>query len=368
VVSLTGGALGIFHGVSPLIWKPPTPVPENVEIVLDRSKGMAQLFEGKSKLEAAVHAIELTLNNDGLAQSNLAYREFGGPCDESDVQTEPTLPFKQKNAGQIRSKTRELISKRDGELIKPTGEASLVGALQQAIGDFSDLARFRGVSKRIVVITGSTDACRMSLERVRRRLASLREGDAKSTIELDFKFIAVGVDKSGEAQLKAIADETKGTLHFVYNQQQLDDTFHDIIVDEPAERAANALRDILDAGVHRLDLVSDDLDKKDYAAGEGHLRQAWDEFSRSELPFQFLGKQLTDEKYLRIYEAARKQRELQGRLIALSEGTLSQATAPDADALSASRAEYKKLIADYNKGANDFQDQLGQLRSQAPAR
>src|SRR5262249_34914933 len=162
---------------------------------------------------------------------------------------------------------------------------------------------------------------------------------------------------------------TNGTLRFVYNQQQLDDTLHDMIMEEPGQSAADATRDMLDASVHRLDQVADDLDSKNYDAGADHLRQARDEFERAKLPFEVLGKRQTDERYQRIFVAAQKQRDIQNRLLAAGEAMLSSARSADADSLRASRETYKKLIAEYNAGSDEFAKVLAQLRSSpAPAK
>ncbi|HEY2134970.1 MAG TPA: hypothetical protein VGH49_03725 [Xanthobacteraceae bacterium] len=364
VVSITGGILGIYLGIAPLVWKPHGPFLENVEIVLDRSGKMALPFEGNSKLESAVSAMDAVLRNQGLARTNLAYREFGGDCSKTYRQTSPTVAFRQDNAEAVRSKAHDLIQ--PAKTPKATGDATLVDAINQAIGDFSDTNLFGKVSKRIIVITGDTDACNMPLEAVRESLARLQ--GTENSIELDFKFIAVGLEKSGEASLKAIAELTKGTLHFVYDQQQLRDVLHELVLEEPGQSAADATRDLLDASVQRLDQVTADLRGKDYPAGRRHLQEARAEFDSSETPFRVLSERQTEAKYQKVFVAAQKQRDIQRRLLALGEAMLSEAQSSDEDRLRASREQYSGLVVEYNAGADDLKKLLTLMRAAVAAK
>ena len=361
VLGLASTALALYLGASSLIWKPRQPVEENVEIVLDRSENMKQPFEGGStKLEAAVHAVETVLRNQGLAQTNLAYREFGGDCNAALVQTPPIMPFSQNNAEAIRRKADDLVAKRGAH-----GAANLVDAIQKAIGDFGDHILFGAVSKQIIVITGDADACDMKLDDVHDRLSKLH---AAQKAELDFRFIAVGLEKSDEAPLNAIAKETNGEVRFAHDQQQLADILHQVMLEEPGQRAAEAINDILDAGVDRLDKVTADVNGNDYAASERNLQQAREEFVSSELPFQVLANRRTDEKYRSAFDAAQNQRKIQSQLFAIAEAMLTQARAADQDKLSASREAYSKLIVEYNTGMDHYRKLLAQLRPPAAAR
>ena len=109
------------------------------------------------------------------------------------------------------------------------------------------------------------------------------------------------------------------------------------MLEEPGQRAAEAINDILDAGVDRLDKVTADVNGNDYAASERNLQQAREEFVSSELPFQVLANRRTDEKYRSAFDAAQNQRKIQSQLFAIAEAMLTQARAADQDKLSASR-------------------------------
>lgn len=360
VVIVIGGLLTIFSGILTNIVQPwwagreaAGANFENVEIVLDSSKTMQDPFEGDvSKLNAAVTALESVLRSQGLAQSNLAYREFGGKCDDPVGQTPPTVPFGRNNAEHIRARASDLAKSK-----QIVGEATtLVDAIYKAVGDFRDNKLMqKPVVKRVIVITGNSDACNLDLAELRKRLPP--------TVELDFRFIAVGVAKSDEAQLNEIAKVTNGEVRYAYDQKQLTAAVQHVVLEEPGHSAADAMFDILESSAGRLNPLTDDLANRKFDSGEQHLREARAEFDRTEVPFQVLSSRQSDERYQTIFRAAAKQRDLQRQILALGDTMVSQARNGDRDRFVASQDQYNKLIDAYNPGAVAFAALLKQLQS-----
>ena len=60
------------------------PVNENAEVVLDRSAAMDGPFEGGTRWQAAVAAVDSVLASVST-RDNLALRQFGGPCDANNT-------------------------------------------------------------------------------------------------------------------------------------------------------------------------------------------------------------------------------------------------------------------------------------------
>jgi hypothetical protein len=349
LVGLVASGLGIQKSCDP---GPPKAVYENAEIVIDRSRNMATPFDGsETKLAAAEEAVALVLKNQGLERDNLALREIGGSCDGGA--TGPQLAFSVTNEGPIMKRIHAL---------KPEGEATLVRSVLQAIVDFNDVTRFKDVSKRIIVITGSSDACGMSEETVREKLDSLKR--AGSQIQVDFHFVGVGLDDSGKAQLLGLAKQTGGEADFADTRQELRDKLREIVQDEPVVRGANAVLEILNSSVDRLNPVVDDLKRNDYEAGRRDLDLARAEFRRSDLPFQDLGKRGASDEYSRIYRAASLNRDLQSQIISLTENMLPQSKAHDETALQDSFNKYASLSSDYNTRTQELASQINQLAQQ----
>lgn len=202
--------------------KPFTPGSVNTEIVLDRSSGMERAFTGgTTKLKAAEGAVLSVIINRGLQRTNLALRVFGGPCPKADTEpierTEPTVNFSRENW--------KPISNAIGAL-KAQGDASLTQALLQAITDFDDPTRFKDVSNRVIVITGSPDACGASSGPLLYRLTDAKEAQAK--VVLDFHFIGVDIgDETARSQLSALAHETGSVADFADTQQELEEKIKD---------------------------------------------------------------------------------------------------------------------------------------------
>ena len=123
----------------------------NTEILLDRSSAMAELLEGKTKLAAAVDAVEIELNKPYPKRSNRAFRHFGGPCEGDN--TKLTVPFGQDNKAQVQ---KELAVIKEAQ---PRGATTLVTGILEAIEDFSSVTPFDDKKLGLIVITSGVDTC-----------------------------------------------------------------------------------------------------------------------------------------------------------------------------------------------------------------
>ena len=373
VVATVAGIWRLMFPAHPPPRPPPPPaVYENIELVIDGSFGMDQLFDGTTKLTAAAEAVRLVLHREGLERENLALRVFGGPCDATA--TEPTLAFSTQNERPITEAVQAL---------RAQGEAPLVRAILQAITDFGDLTRFKDKSKRIIVITGTAtgddkkDRCGMSVESIKQKLS--RQDPNSKQIEFSFHFIGVGLDDAGKSYLGSFAGRIGGKADFADNRQQLQDLLSSVVAaDNPqkpkdvpgsvAERESvsqegQAVIENLNSSTNSLHTVIGDLNRRDYGAAERDLEQARIVFRKSASAFEELGKRQTSDQYRRIYEAARNNRKILEQMIALTETMSSQARANNIRDYNASVAEFERLRVDYNNRIDDLDRQLNQLGS-----
>jgi hypothetical protein len=240
-IGVVGGLLGIFKDIMPYFEpKPAARVSQNTEIILDRSEGMAQPFaDGTTKLDLAREAVDRVLGHE-IDGDNLAFRVFGGSCPDGTTHPPPTFPFSQNNAGRVREEIKGLKAK------DAKGKAALIAAIRDAIADFSDEARFAGLGKRIIVITGSLDACGNDILRdVVTKLNKLEKG-SKSKIVLDLDFIGIGLERAAKLKFDSYAEQTGGAAHFADDLQQLDNVI-EIIEVARVMRAGNAVSGVLKA-------------------------------------------------------------------------------------------------------------------------
>ena len=120
----------------------------NAEIVLDCSTSMREPFSGRTKLDIAKNVIQKILSQEVAESDNLAFRQYGGPCEGKNNRL--IVKFGTNNEKQIQESLKNL---------KTRGKATLVDAIVEATGDFNDVEQFRGVNKTIIAIVGSGDSC-----------------------------------------------------------------------------------------------------------------------------------------------------------------------------------------------------------------
>jgi hypothetical protein len=306
LVALTAGVIGIISGTIPLFRS--SPVFENAEIIVDSSQAMAtELFDGVPKLQAAAQAVQNVMTNEGLQRNNLALREVGGAC--GSVPPKPTLDFSTSNERKIRSRMSALTA---------SGSANLVDTLLQAITDFEDIARFKDVSKRIIVITGNPDACGRDVEAAKQRIERLKK--AGHDISVDFHFIGLGLNADGVNALNNLAETTGGSTDFPQTRDDLQKVMHRIVEVEPVFRSADAVTKILNANIHAINDVTSAADNVQAKERQRIARAA---FETSEVPFRDLGKRQTTPAFKSIYEAAARQHDRQKQMLDESEAIVA---------------------------------------------
>lgn len=354
IIALVGAVLAAiikFHDVLSLF--KPKQVQENTEIVLDRSEAMNQQFEGGTKMQAALAAVENVLREQVADRDNLAFRQFGGPC--SGDNTQLAIKFDQNNVDQL----RKLLQN-----VRAEGQASLAHAVIDASADFNDPERFKGVSKRIIVITGGDDACVPNpIDAIRERLE--RNKRAGFEIQLDYHFIGLGLTAPQQQNLAQIAQSTGGKFVFVDHREDLDKALHQLLVVEPVVNDVNSLVQILNAGVARINETIGNINAKNYSAAEAGVQAARSEFSRSDLPFRDLGKRQSNDQFRKLYQLAVANRDLQDQFLSLSTALVSRGQANDIEGFNKTIQGYNQLSATYNQRVGQINEILRQLSSLA---
>lgn len=208
ILVLLTALITTFDKITTFFASPPTQ--EYRLILLDSSSGMTAEFDsGKSKWESAKEAVSKAFYGHDKRIQELALRQFGGSC--SSPVGELKLKFGQKK------KVSSLID----ETQMLAGEATLIQALWNAIGDFAEQERLSSdqqLFNTITVITGSTEACNpQDTTRIKNRLQKL-------DIELDFQIIPMGMEKRELEAITNFAKSLGGTSKIfpANNQEQLE--------------------------------------------------------------------------------------------------------------------------------------------------
>jgi hypothetical protein len=358
VIGLIGAVVGIVMAVRPLFDSKPDKAAQNTEIVVDRSQRMAGPIQGPgspSKLQVAQDAVKLVLQTETRGD-NLALRAFGGQC--ADDAKPPQVPFARNDADRVR---QELAG------LKPDGEAPLVAALFAAIGDFKD-PRFDDVNKRIIVITGGKDGCRHNIEKIGERLKGENPAGVKGAIKLDLNFIGIGLDTEAKQEMDAMAERTGGSAHFVDDPAQLGHVI-EAMEARRVTRSAILLNEFLNASTDSVNVVIAAQNKQDYAAADAALKQAREQFDKSELPFQNLEKRQSGEQYAALYrqifEAANKSRDLQKTVLALVVDIQSKAKTTNQAALKEAIDKFNSTKDTYNQSQGDLLMLVNELHQKA---
>jgi hypothetical protein len=354
VITAVGAVVGIGVSVKPYLSKP-KPVQENTEIVLDRSDAMNAEFEGTTKFQAAIDATRIVLGTVS-DKDNLALRQFGGLC--AGDNTRLSVEFKTDN---VKRAQKALAA------IQAGGQTSLAHAVIEAIGDFNDPQRFKGVGKRIVVITGSDEGClnvdaevnpmEAATAAIRDRLE--RSKRAGSEIQMDFRFVGIGLTPAQQENVSAISTAVKGRVIFVHHRKDLEGVLRREIVAKPGDAApvsddATSLVNALNANRDRLQDVLAAIGKKDYSGAETSLQQARQQWTRSEQSFREFGNKQSEDQFKKLYELAGQNREIENRLMTLAETMLSQARSNDRSGYNASKLKFDGLSSDYERNAQEI--------------
>ena len=349
IVVLAGGLIGIATGLFTLMRfldRKPQKVQQNVEIVIDSSAAMNAAFEGVTKREAAIRAVSNYLTGQVTKavadEDNLAFRVFGGECDDGR-NTRLLVRFSQGNTRAIADASRNL---------KFAGQPTLVHAIIEAAGDFN-YEWFKGVSKRIIVITGSADACQKdsAVNIIQTRLNDMAKQNGEK-IEFDFRFIGLGLPPEQRAQLQNVAEATGGRADFAGTAKELDQLLTRTLRVEPVVNDIGKMREILNSVIQQQDAAIQSIEQNNPAAADSKLADARKTLQQTDLQFQDLGRHegadQFQELFRQMYELAKRNRETQGKLLDVVGQMIEERKKNDTDALGKSNAERDQLVEQYN--------------------
>jgi hypothetical protein len=365
LVVLVGGVIGIVTGLFALSQKffPRTrqKIQQNVEIVLDASTAMNGPFEGGTKRDAAIRSVSNYLHGQltkAVAdEDNLAFRVFGGECNGQS--TRVLINFDQGNTSAIEDAARNL---------QPVGETTLANAVIQASGDFND-ERFKGVSKRIIVITGSGDTCTKddAAKIIRTRLEDMARQSGEK-IELDLRFIGLGLSSEQQEQLDSVAKATGGQADFVGTRNELDRALTHFLRVEPVMNDIKLMADILN-GVTKVEEESlEAINQNNLAVADGKVADARQKLKQTDLQFEDLGQHQGKDQFQKVfremYQLAKANREAQAQIISLIGGMVQQRKQTNNDALDKSWADFERLKTEYNNNVDAIKNLQGKVNEE----
>jgi hypothetical protein len=170
-----------------------------------------------TKLQAAVAAISRTvLPARAVAASNLGLREYGGPCDGPGSQL--TVPLAPNNREALEGAL---------ELLRPSGETTLVTGIRQAIEDVTAAGAPPLGAAEIVVITGGGDACMAAGS-----AAAVREVMDRAGGRIKFRFIGIDVAPEDRALLEDLVKAMgAGPPFYASSQRDLEEALQQFVTD-----------------------------------------------------------------------------------------------------------------------------------------
>jgi len=194
LIALAGPLNSLVKGLFP---SSPQPV-SWVQVVLDTSDAMAKDFEGETRLEAAVGAIEKTVKE--LDNEGLGLRRTAVDCKGESKQL---VALGADHAAAVVDEAKGL---------QPEGKASIVDAVVGALDEFNGepMARGRPESRRLFVFMAGTDGCYG--DDLSKELAIALEG-ANISKASRVEMIALGASDEEVAQLDALKAVLKEYAH-----------------------------------------------------------------------------------------------------------------------------------------------------------
>ena len=186
----------------------------NIEIILDSSGSMANVMNGKTRMDIAKEAIHQFLK-DTPENAKVALRVYGhkGTGKDSDKKlscdsSELVYKFSSYNEAEF---SKSLNS------FQPAGWTPLAQSLKDAE---NDLKSFKGSNNTnmIYVVSDGIETCDGNPVDVAKNLGS-------SDLQPIINIIGFDVDSDGQRQLKEMASASNGTYTSVYNSDQLKSEF-----------------------------------------------------------------------------------------------------------------------------------------------
>lgn len=193
----------------------------NVQIILDASGSMAEMADGKSRMEAAKEAI-MAFAESLPKEANVALRVYGhkGSGKASDKalscgSSELVYGMEPYDA----SKMQAALSK-----FQPAGYTPIAYSLEEAMKDFSILPGENNTNI-VYLVSDGIETCDGDPVEAARELAS-------SDITPIVNVIGFATDEQGQQQLQAVAQAAGGRFVLIQNQEELQKEF-----DQTAEMA-----------------------------------------------------------------------------------------------------------------------------------
>ena len=329
----------------------PPPAGHYVELVFDRSAEMARHVgsEPETKWLAARQALQ---HVDIARGAYLALRTFGGPC--TDRLGRPDLGF----AMNARQRVDAALEK-----LTPDGKGNLANAVIAAMDDLVDKPPLNGVNPRVVVITGSNDACTGD------QVGAISDHQRRQpNVTLDFRFIGVQLADDEKRQLAAIETATKGRVIYVGSREEIGRALDTFLVWEPMEDSVGAVIGVLNDCILRLTkVVLVDLRQPDGGEADADFQTARDACKRSDEPFRDLG--ATQQAALgadfgALYRRASENRDMRERIISVTEKLIASTKSGDPAGYDLAQKEFLAVEATYNRQVNDLNTVLARLHAQ----
>jgi hypothetical protein len=321
-------------------------VPQNIEIVLDRSEAMSQPFAGRTKIKVATEGIAKKVSGPGAQHENLALRSFGGACEKAGS-TKLEVDFAKNNGGKVSDAVGALTL---------SGQPTQAAALQGAISDFDDVRRFEGVSNRIVVISGSQDYCDpRKAESVYRRLKA-------HGIKPDFWYIAMDIPPDQMQDVKKLASATGGRFFPVRNQAEFDKAMERIFEIEPVISDISAVLKMLNGVVSHLNSAVRRVDREDYEGARGEIASGRTLLAESGKQFRDLDARQTRDIFTRLYQMAGDNRSLQRESFEITETMITARQNNEIDRYNTLLSKVNASIGRYNENIARIDNLIRSLR------
>jgi Mg-chelatase subunit ChlD len=315
-------------------------IQENIEVILDTSSPMQRPFDNtseKTRLDTAKKALKNVLKSQVADRDNLAFRQFGGSCDGEN--THLVVEFGQNNSSRI---VTSLGNLRTG------GNTTLVDAVLYAAEDFNDPKRFKGVSKRVIIIAGSIDPCfrRKADETIRMRLE-------KKKIKPVFRFIGFRIPYDQGEEFKNIAKATQGGYAFANTQEQLEKALYRFLEVEPVLNDLETIIKVQNNVIQELRHVENAISAKNYATAKDRIMQAHQILKGTIPPFKDLGRRRAEEVFKQAFENARTIRTNLNDSLEIIKTLVHQAETNDIESYNKSVVEYNQKMKEYNRTAKE---------------
>ena len=191
----------------------------NQEIILDSSLGMNEAFDsGMSKLNAATGELGKLFFP---VEDNLALRAFGGPCDNEGA-SRLLVPFGTNRRDRSRARRAGSDPRR-----RDTAGGCQLRADRHSTAAQYKTSRCDHRPCRQVRLRGPDS-------RAQKELASLPKTAGQKPVELEMRFIGLGVPAEDAPKIREISDTVGGQSYFVNTVAELKDVLQYVLEFEPA--------------------------------------------------------------------------------------------------------------------------------------